>query len=400
MSSYLFTSESVSEGHPDKVADQISDAVLDAILAQDSRARVACETLVKTGVAIVAGEVTTSAWVDLEALTRKVILGIGYDSSHVGFDGETCGILNLIGKQSPDINQGVDRKHPEEQGAGDQGLMFGYATNETKEYMPAAIFYSHRLVEQQAKVRKMKKSPLPWLRPDAKSQVTLRYENGRAVAIDAVVLSTQHDPSVKHKDLKDGVMEYIVKPTLPAKWLHKGTKFHINPTGKFVIGGPVGDCGLTGRKIIVDTYGGWARHGGGAFSGKDPSKVDRSAAYAARYVAKNVVAAGLADRCEIQISYAIGVAEPTSISVTTFGTGKIDDAKIEKLIRKHFDLRPYGIIKMLDLIHPMYQQTASYGHFGRIPELVRLPNGQTYTTFSWEKTDKAELLRRESGLKK
>lgn len=399
MSSYLFTSESVSEGHPDKVADQISDAVLDAILVQDARARVACETLVKTGVAIVAGEVTTSAWVDLETLTRKVILDIGYDSSHVGFDGETCGILNLIGKQSPDINQGVDRKHPEEQGAGDQGLMFGYATNETKDYMPAAIYYSHRLVEQQAKVRKMKKSPLPWLRPDAKSQVTLRYENGRATAIDAVVLSTQHDPSVKHKDLKEGVMEYIVKPTLPSKWLHKGTKFHINPTGKFVIGGPVGDCGLTGRKIIVDTYGGWARHGGGAFSGKDPSKVDRSAAYAARYVAKNVVAAGLADRCEIQVSYAIGVAEPTSISVTTFGTGKIDDAKIEKLIRKHFDLRPYGIIQMLDLIHPMYQQTASYGHFGRTPELVKLPNGKSFTTFSWEKTDKAELLRREAGLK-
>jgi S-adenosylmethionine synthetase len=397
MSTTLFTSESVSEGHPDKVADQISDAVLDAILAQDKKARVACETLVKTGVAIVAGEVTTTAWIDLEALTRKVILDIGYNSSEVGFDGATCGVLNLIGKQSPDINQGVDRKSPEEQGAGDQGLMFGYATNETREYMPAAIHYSHRLVEQQTKVRK--KGRLKWLRPDAKSQVTLRYENGKAVAIDAVVLSTQHDPSVKQKDLIAGVREEILDPILPAKWLHKGTKFHINPTGKFVIGGPVGDCGLTGRKIIVDTYGGWARHGGGAFSGKDPSKVDRSAAYAARYVAKNIVAAGLADRCEIQVSYAIGVAEPTSISVTTFGTGKISDEKIEKLIRKHFDLRPYGIIKMLDLIHPMYQQTAAHGHFGRVPQLVKLPNGETFTTFSWEKTDKAEQLRADAKLK-
>ena len=398
MSSHLFTSESVSEGHPDKVADQISDAVLDAILAQDPRARVACETMVKTGVAIVAGEITTSAWIDLEAITRKVILDIGYDSSNVGFDGATCGVINLIGKQSPDINQGVDRKKPEEQGAGDQGLMFGYATNETRDMMPAAIYYSHRLVEQQAKVRKKKNSPLPWLRPDAKSQVTLRYENGVATAIDAVVLSTQHDPSVKQKDLIEGVRELILKPVLPAKLLHKGTKFHINPTGKFVIGGPVGDCGLTGRKIIVDTYGGWARHGGGAFSGKDPSKVDRSAAYAARYVAKNIVAAGIADRCEVQVSYAIGVAHPTSISVTTFGTGKISDEKIEKLIRKHFDLRPYGILKMLDLIHPMYQQTASYGHFGRSPHEVKGPDGKTYTTFSWEKTDKAEALRKDAKL--
>ncbi|HEX7915200.1 methionine adenosyltransferase [Rudaea sp.] len=397
MSTTLFTSESVSEGHPDKVADQISDAVLDAILAQDKKARVACETLVKTGVAIVAGEITTSAWVDIEALTRKVILDIGYNSSEVGFDGATCGVINLIGKQSPDINQGVDRKSPEEQGAGDQGLMFGYATNETRDYMPAAIYYSHRLVEQQTKVRK--KGKLKWLRPDAKSQVTLRYEDGKAVAIDAVVLSTQHDPSVKQKDLIAGVREEILNPILPAKWIHKGTKFHINPTGKFVIGGPVGDCGLTGRKIIVDTYGGWARHGGGAFSGKDPSKVDRSAAYAARYVAKNIVAAGLADRCEIQVSYAIGVAEPTSISVTTFGTGKISDEKIEKLVRKHFDLRPYGIIKMLDLIHPMYQQTAAHGHFGRTPQLVKLPNGETFTTFSWEKTDKAEQLRVDAKLK-
>ena len=399
MSNYLFTSESVSEGHPDKVADQISDAVVDAIIAQDPRARVACETMVKTGVAIVAGEVTTNAWIDLEALTRKVILDIGYDSSDVGFDGATCGVLNLIGKQSPDINQGVDRKNPEDQGAGDQGLMFGYATNETKTFMPAAIHFSHRLVEQQAKVRKKKNSPLPWLRPDAKSQVTLRYENGVAVAIDAVVLSTQHDPGVKQKDLIEGVRELILKPVLPEKWLHKGTKFHINPTGKFVIGGPVGDCGLTGRKIIVDTYGGWARHGGGAFSGKDPSKVDRSAAYAARYVAKNIVAAGIADRCEVQVSYAIGVAHPTSISVTTFGTGKISDDKIEKLIRKHFDLRPYGILQMLDLIHPMYQQTASYGHFGRTPHQMKDASGKAFTAFSWEKTDRAEALRKDAKLK-
>ena len=397
--SYLFTSESVSEGHPDKVADQISDAVLDAILTQDKRARVACETLVKTGVAVVAGEVTTNAWVDLEELVRRVICDIGYTSSDVGFDGKTCGILNVIGKQSPDINQGVDRGNPENQGAGDQGLMFGYATTETRDYMPAAIHYAHRLVERQAEVRKSKKNPLPWLRPDAKSQVTLRYEDGKAVAIDAVVLSTQHDPSVKLADLKEGVMEEIIKPVLPAKLVHKGTKFHINPTGKFVIGGPVGDCGLTGRKIIVDTYGGWARHGGGAFSGKDPSKVDRSAAYAARYVAKNIVAAGIADRCEIQVSYAIGVAHPTSISVTTFGTGKISDDKIEKLIRKHFDLRPYGIIQMLDLVHPMYRDTAAYGHFGRAPYEVKLPGGEKFTAFSWEKTDKAGLLREAAGLR-
>jgi len=401
MSSFLFTSESVSEGHPDKVADQISDAVLDAILAQDKRARVACETMIKTGVAIVAGEITTSAWVDLEALVRKVITDIGYDSSTVGFDGATCGVLNLIGKQSPDINQGVDRKKPEEQGAGDQGLMFGYATGETKVMMPAAIHLSHRLVEQQAKVRK--KGKLAWLRPDAKSQVTLRYENGKAVAIDAVVLSTQHDPDIKHKDLVEAVREHILKPVLPEKWLHKGTRYHINPTGKFVIGGPVGDCGLTGRKIIVDTYGGWARHGGGAFSGKDPSKVDRSAAYAARYVAKNVVAAGLAARCEVQLSYAIGVAEPTSISVTTFGTGKVSDHEIEKLIRRHFDLRPYGIIQMLDLIHPMYLQTAAYGHFGRKPEAIEYTDGagksHKATAFSWERTDRAEALRDDAKLK-
>ena len=403
MSNYLFTSESVSEGHPDKLADQISDAVLDAILAQDKHARVACETLVKTGAAIVAGEITTSAWVDIEALARKVINDIGYNNSDVGFDGHTCSIINMIGKQSVDINQGVDRKRPEDQGAGDQGLMFGYATNETESFMPAAIHLSHRLVERQAKVRKQKNSPLPWLRPDAKSQVTLRYEGDKAVAIDAVVLSTQHDPGIKQKDLIEAVRAHVIDPVLPGKLLHKGTKYHINPTGKFEIGGPVGDCGLTGRKIIVDTYGGWARHGGGAFSGKDPSKVDRSAAYAARYVAKNVVAAGLADRCEVQVSYAIGVAEPTSISVTTFGTGKIPDVQIEKLIRGHFDLRPYGISKMLDLLHPIYQRTASYGHFGRKPQEVSYVDGhgKTHkaTAFSWEKTDVAEALRKAAKLK-
>ena len=411
MSSYLFTSESVSEGHPDKVADQISDAVLDAMLAQDKRARVACETLVKTGVAIVAGEVTTSAWVDLESLVRRVITGIGYNSSDVGFDGETCGVLNLIGKQSQHIAQGVDRKDPEQQGAGDQGLMFGYACNEAPEYMPAPIYYSHRLVEQQAKVRKKRNSPLPWLRPDAKSQVTLRYDGNEIVGLDAVVLSTQHAPDVKQKDLVEGVREHILKPVLPKKWLDAlpKKKLHINPTGRFEIGGPVGDAGLTGRKIIVDTYGGMARHGGGAFSGKDPSKVDRSAAYAARYVAKNVVAAGLADKCEVQLSYAIGVAEPTSISVTTFGTGRIPDAQIEKLIRAHFDLRPYGIVTMLDLIHPIYQPTAAYGHFGRKPfeltyrweEMVDgkpVRHSETATAFTWERTDRAEELRKAAKL--
>ena len=403
MSSYLFTSESVSEGHPDKMADQISDAVLDAILTQDPKARVACETLVKTGAAIVAGEITTTAWVDIEELTRKVINDIGYDNSNVGFDGHTCAIINMLGKQSPDINQGVDRKKPEEQGAGDQGLMFGYACNEAPEFMPAAIYYSHRLVEQQAKVRKNGK--LKWLRPDAKSQVTLRYENDKIVGLDAVVLSTQHDPGIKHKDIVAGVMKHILEPVLPKAWLKAlpKSKIHINPTGNFVIGGPVGDAGLTGRKIIVDTYGGMARHGGGAFSGKDPSKVDRSAAYAARYVAKNIVAAGLADKCEVQVSYAIGVAEPTSISVTTFGTGKISDDKIEKLIRKHFDLRPYGIIKMLDLIHPMYQQTAAYGHFGRKAKEFSYTNGAgeqvNATAFSWEKTDRAAALRADAKLK-
>ena len=411
MSSYLFTSESVSEGHPDKIADQVSDAVLDAILAQDKRARVACETLVKTGAAIVAGEVTTTAWVDIEALARQVINDIGYDNSDVGFDGHTCAIINMLGKQSPDIAAGVDgtdkkAKKPEEQGAGDQGLMFGYACNEAPEFMPAPIYYSHRLVEQQAKVRKKKNSPLPWLRPDAKSQVTLRYDSEhKVIGLDAVVLSTQHDPGIKHKDLVEGVYEHVLKPVLPKKWLEAlpKKKIHINPTGIFVIGGPVGDCGLTGRKIIVDTYGGMARHGGGAFSGKDPSKVDRSAAYAARYVAKNIVAAGLADKCEVQVSYAIGVAEPTSISVTTFGTGKIPDEKIEKLIRKHFDLRPYGIIQMLDLIHPMYQPTAAYGHFGRKPKEFTYTDGAgkqvTATAFSWEKTDRADALRADAKLR-
>ncbi len=410
MSSYLFTSESVSEGHPDKIADQISDAVLDAILRQDKRARVACETMVKTGAAIVAGEVTTSAWVDIEELTRKVINDIGYDNSRVGFDGHTCAIINMLGKQSPDIAAGVDgskkkAKKPEDMGAGDQGLMFGYACNEAPEFMPAPIYYSHRLVEQQAKVRKSGK--LKWLRPDAKSQVTLRYsEDGHQIeGLDAVVLSTQHDPDIKQKDLIEAVREHILKPVLPKKWLEAlpKNKIHINPTGIFVIGGPVGDCGLTGRKIIVDTYGGMARHGGGAFSGKDPSKVDRSAAYAARYVAKNLVAAGLADKCEVQLSYAIGVAEPTSISVTTFGTGNIADSQIEKLIRKHFDLRPYGIIKMLDLIHPIYQQTAAYGHFGRKPKDVTYTDAagtqHKATAFSWEKTDKAEELRKAAKLK-
>ncbi|MCB1647657.1 MAG: methionine adenosyltransferase [Pseudomonadales bacterium] len=375
-----FTSESVSEGHPDKMADQISDAILDAILAEDPNARVACETLVKTGMVVLAGEITTSAWVDVEEITRNVVLGIGYNSSAVGFDGASCAVINAIGKQSPDIAMGVDETEDHEQGAGDQGLMFGYASNETDVLMPAAINLSHRLVKQQADVRKSGK--LSFLRPDAKSQVSLRYdENGHPVAIDAVVLSTQHDEGISQADLREAVMEEIIKPILPSNWLHEGTRYHINPTGQFIIGGPVGDCGLTGRKIIVDTYGGMARHGGGAFSGKDPSKVDRSAAYAGRYVAKNIVAAGLADKCEIQVSYAIGVAEPTSISIDTFGTGKLSDQEIENLVREHFDLRPKGLIAMLDLKRPIYQKTAAYGHFGREePE------------FSWEKTDKAADL--------
>ncbi len=381
----VFTSESVSEGHPDKIADQISDAMLDAILEQDPKARVACETFVKTGMVMLGGEITTEAWVDQEELVRNVVKDIGYNHGDLGFDGETCAVLSSIGKQSPEIAMGVDDTVEHEQGAGDQGLMFGYASNETDVLMPAPIFYAHRLMERQAHVRKS--GLLSWLRPDAKSQVTLRYENGVPVAIDAVVLSTQHNPEIDTLTLREAVMDEIIKPVLPEEWLHKDTLFHINPTGRFVIGGPVGDAGLTGRKIIVDTYGGMARHGGGAFSGKDPSKVDRSAAYAGRYVAKNIVAAGLADKCEIQISYAIGVAEPTSISLETFGTEKVDIQLIERLVREHFDLRPKGLIAMLDLYRPIYQKTASYGHFGReLPE------------FTWENTDKAAVLRSDAGL--
>jgi len=382
---YLFTSESVSEGHPDKVADQVSDAILDAILAQDTKARVACETLVKTGMVIIAGEITTSAWVDMENVVRQTVKNIGYDNPAMGFDWESCAVLTAIGKQSQDIAQGVDESADHEQGAGDQGLMFGYASNETDVLMPAPITYAHRLVQRQAHLRKS--GTLPWLRPDAKSQVTFRYENNKPVAIDAVVLSTQHSPDIKHADLQEAVLEEIIKPVLPAEWLNKNTRYFINPTGRFVIGGPVGDCGLTGRKIIVDTYGGMARHGGGAFSGKDPSKVDRSAAYAGRYVAKNIVAAGLADRCEIQISYAIGVAEPTSITIDTFGTGKISNEAITKLVREHFDLRPKGLIKMLNLLRPIYTQTAAYGHFGR-----------TEADLTWERTDKADTLRKAAGI--
>lgn len=381
---YLFTSESVSEGHPDKMADQVSDAVLDAILEQDPTARVACETLTKTGMVVVAGEVTTKAWVDIETLTRNVIRDIGY-TSESGFDPDSFAVLNAIGKQSPDIAMGVDRTKLEEQGAGDQGLMFGYASNETEELMPAPIMYAHRLVRRQSEVRKQRL--LPWLRPDAKSQVTFRYVDNKPHSIATVVLSTQHNPDVKQTDLVDAVIETIIKPTLPQAWL-KDTKYLVNPTGRFVVGGPVGDCGLTGRKIIVDTYGGMSRHGGGCFSGKDPSKVDRSAAYAARYVAKNIVAAGLADRCEIQISYAIGVAEPTSIHVETFGTNKVPNDVIVNLVHKHFDLRPYGIIKMLDLLHPIYRQTAAYGHFGR-----------NDLDLSWERTDRAAILRDAAGLR-
>ena len=382
---YLFTSESVSEGHPDKVADQVSDAILDAILAQDIKARVACETLVKTGMVIIAGEITTSAWVDMENVVRQTIKNIGYDNPAMGFDWESCAVLTAIGKQSQDIAQGVDESADHEQGAGDQGLMFGYASNETDVLMPAPITYAHRLVQRQAHMRKC--GTLPWLRPDAKSQITFRYENHKPVAIDAVVLSTQHSPDIKHADLQEAVLEEIIKPVLPAEWLDKHTRYFINPTGRFVIGGPVGDCGLTGRKIIVDTYGGMARHGGGAFSGKDPSKVDRSAAYAGRYVAKNIVAAGLADRCEIQISYAIGVAEPTSITIDTFGTGKISNEAITTLVREHFDLRPKGLIKMLNLLRPIYTQTAAYGHFGR-----------TEADLTWERTDKADTLRKAAGI--
>jgi len=388
MSEHLFTSESVSEGHPDKMADQVSDAVLDAILAEDKHARVACETLVKTGMVLIAGEISTTAKPDFEKLMRQTVKDIGYTSSEMGFDWETCAVMTALGVQSPDINQGVDRARPEDQGAGDQGLMFGYATNETDVLMPAPVTYSHRLVQRQAEMRR--NGVLSWLRPDAKSQVTFRYQDAKPVGIDAVVLSTQHAPDVDHKELQEAVMEHIIKPVLPSEWLSSSTKYHINPTGAFVIGGPMGDAGLTGRKIIVDTYGGAARHGGGAFSGKDPSKVDRSAAYAARYVAKNIVAAGLAERCEIQVSYAIGVAEPTSIMVETFGTGQISDERITKLVRRHFDLRPYGILSMLDLLNAekiKYRKTAAYGHFGREHE-----------GFTWERTDKAETLRADAGL--
>ncbi len=379
-SDFIFTSESVSEGHPDKVSDQVSDAVLDALLEKDPRSRVACETMVKTGMVIIAGEITTDAWVDTEAVVRKVVKDIGYNSSEIGFDWESCAVINAIGKQSPDIAMGVNEAEDHEQGAGDQGLMFGYASNETDVLMPAPITYSHLLVKRQAEVRKNK--TLPWLRPDAKSQVTFRYEDNKPVAIDAVVLSTQHSPEIGAKQIHEAVMDEIILPILPNEWLHKETKYFINPTGQFIIGGPVGDCGLTGRKIIVDTYGGMARHGGGAFSGKDPSKVDRSAAYMCRYVAKNIVAAGLAERCEIQVSYAIGVAEPTSISIDTFGTGKLDEQRLVEIVREHFDLRPKGLIAMLDLLKPIYTQTAAYGHFGR-----------TEDSFSWEKTDKVEVLK-------
>ncbi|MRH77999.1 methionine adenosyltransferase [Spiribacter sp. C176] len=384
-SQYLFTSESVSEGHPDKVADQISDTVLDAIIADDPQARVACETMVKTGMVIVAGEITTSAWIDLEDLVRDTILDIGYNSAEVGFDGATCAVLNAIGKQSPDINQGVDREDPESQGAGDQGMMFGYACRETDVLMPAPITYAHRLVKRHSDIRR--RGVLPWLRPDAKSQVSFIYENGEPIAVDTIVISSQHDETVSQADIREALMEEVIRPVIPAEWISEKTRYFINPTGKFVIGGPVGDCGLTGRKIIVDTYGGMSRHGGGAFSGKDPSKVDRSAAYACRYVAKNIVAAGLADKCEIQVSYAIGVAEPMSIFIDTFGTGKISEARLVELVRQHFDLRPYGIIKMLDLVRPIYRATAAYGHFGREED-----------SFTWERTDKADALRADAGL--
>ncbi len=385
MSDYLFTSESVSEGHPDKVADQISDSILDAIFEQDSKARVACETMINTGMVVISGEITTEAWVDMQEVVRETVKEIGYNSSDMGFDYGSCAVITSIDKQSADIAAGVDESSDHEQGAGDQGLMFGYASNETDVLMPAPITYAHRLVKRQAELRK--NGTLPWLRPDAKSQVTFRYENDKPVGIDAVVLSTQHSPDIKYKDLREAIMDEILLPELPREWIDKDTQFHINPTGTFVIGGPVGDCGLTGRKIIVDTYGGMARHGGGAFSGKDPSKVDRSAAYAGRYVAKNIVAAGLADKCEVQVSYAIGVADPTSISIQTFGTGKIADAKIVDLIGEHFNLKPRGIVEMLDLLRPIYKKTAAYGHFGREePE------------FTWEKTDKAEALKEAAGL--
>lgn len=384
-STMIFTSESVAEGHPDKIADQISDAILDAIMEQDPNCRVACETLVKSGMVFIGGEISTTAWVDMEQIARNTVLEIGYDNPHIGFDGETCAVLTAIGKQSPDIALGVDKREDNELGAGDQGMMFGYASCETNVLMPAPITYAHRLVHRQAQLRK--EGVLTWLRPDAKSQLTLRYEDGKPVGVNCVVLSTQHGPDIAQKDLNEAVIEEIIKPVIPKNWIDTKTRFYINPTGRFVIGGPVGDCGLTGRKIIVDTYGGMGRHGGGCFSGKDPSKVDRSGAYAARYVAKNIVAAGLADKCEVQISYAIGVAEPTSIHIETFGTGKIDNSRIEQLARQHFNLRPGTIIKELDLLHPIYKPTAAYGHFGR-----------EEPTFRWEKTDRAEILREAAGL--
>ncbi|MGD9108221.1 MAG: methionine adenosyltransferase [Gammaproteobacteria bacterium] len=377
---FVFTSESVSEGHPDKIADQVSDAVLDAIIEQDAVARVACETFVKTGMVLVGGEITTSAWVDIEKLTRDTLREIGYNNSDMGFDWESCAVLSAIGKQSPDIAQGVDETRAHEQGAGDQGMMFGYATNETDVFMPAPIIYAHRLMKRQALVRK--NGTLPWLRPDAKSQLTFHYVDYKPVAIDAVVLSTQHRGDITLDVLKDAVMDEIIIPTLPEKWITKNTKFYINPTGRFVVGGPLGDSGLTGRKIIVDTYGGMSHHGGGCFSGKDPTKVDRSATYMMRYVAKNIVAAGLAERCELQVSYAIGVAEPTSINVNTFGTSKLSDEKLIALIREHFELKPHGIIDELDLRKPIYKRTAAYGHFGREEE-----------GFSWEKLDKVDALK-------
>ncbi|MDJ0832011.1 MAG: methionine adenosyltransferase [Gammaproteobacteria bacterium] len=382
---FIFTSESVSEGHPDKVCDAVSDAILDAVLEQDKHARVACETLTKTGMVVIAGELTTTAQIDFEKIVRQTVVDIGYDSSDIGFDGNTCAVLNALGQQSPDIAMGVDRSIDQNQGAGDQGLMFGFATNETDNLMPAPISYAHRLVKKLADVRRI--GSLGWLRPDSKSQVTFEYKDGRPVAVDAIVISTQHSPEVSQDQVKEGVMEEIIKPVIPQEWISKKTQFHINPTGQFIIGGPVGDAGLTGRKIIVDTYGGMGRHGGGAFSGKDPSKVDRSAAYAARYVAKNIVAAGLADRCEIQVSYAIGVAEPTSISIETFGTHHVNESQIVDLVHEHFDLRPWGIITALDLLRPIYRKTAAYGHFGRDEE-----------HFSWEQTDKVELLRAEAGM--
>ena len=384
-SSYLMTSESVGEGHPDKMADQISDAILDAIIEQDKGCRVAVETLVKTGLVVLAGEITTSAEVDYEAIARKTIKRIGYDNEALGFDDQSCEVLSAISKQSPDIAMGVDREDQKQQGAGDQGLMFGYATNETKELMPATIQISHNLVKQHAEVRKS--GAIEWLRPDAKSQVTINFNNGTPDHIDTVVLSTQHDENIEMQDIHDGVLEHIIKPVLPSELVTEDTRYLINPTGNFIIGGPVGDCGLTGRKIIVDTYGGMARHGGGAFSGKDPSKVDRSAAYAARYVAKNVVAAGLADRCEIQVSYAIGVAKPTSVRIKTFDTNKISEEQIIALVNANFDLTPYGIMSMLDLLQPIYEKTAAYGHFGRSDE-----------GFPWEEINKAEDLRSQSGL--